>query len=238
MSNNIISINYIYLLQEREFTKTKENIYKVGMSQKENHKRFNQYPKGSILLFQMICNNCKNIEKCLIKIFKENFKLRNDIGNEYFEGDYKSMIDIIYSTIKNEKEEYENLKQTKEDNKEDNKVIEKTIFQEEIKYNKINKIIVTDYECGICQFKCSYKSDWLRHLSTLKHNVSVNENKVEIIKNKKNDIFKCICGKIYSTNSGLWKHKKNCENINLNENKMVESIELRLKQNNDIQNIV
>ena len=43
-----------YLLQEREFVKTKENIYKVGMTQKENYERFNQYPKGSVLLFQMI----------------------------------------------------------------------------------------------------------------------------------------------------------------------------------------
>jgi hypothetical protein len=140
MSNNIISINYIYLLQEREFIKTKENIYKVGMSQKENHKRFNQYPKGSILLFQMICNNCKNIEKCLIKIFKDNFKLRNDIGNEYFEGDYKSMIDIIYSTIKNEKEEYENLKEIKD---EEEDIYQITTYEEWIKYNNISEIIIT-----------------------------------------------------------------------------------------------
>jgi hypothetical protein len=35
-------INYIYLLQEREFVKTKETIYKVGMTKKENYIRFNQ----------------------------------------------------------------------------------------------------------------------------------------------------------------------------------------------------
>jgi hypothetical protein len=40
--NQIINI---YLLQEREFIKTKENILKVGMTTKLNHKRFNQYPK-------------------------------------------------------------------------------------------------------------------------------------------------------------------------------------------------
>ena len=96
--------NYIYLLQEREFIKTKENVYKVGMTKKENHERFNQYPKGSVLLFQIICNNCKNMEKFVLKKFKETFKQRKDIGNEYFEGEYKSMIDIIYSTIKDENE--------------------------------------------------------------------------------------------------------------------------------------
>ena len=55
MNNYNMIINYIYLLQEREFIKTKEHIYKVGMTKQENHERFNQYPKGSILLFQMIC---------------------------------------------------------------------------------------------------------------------------------------------------------------------------------------
>lgn len=100
MSENIT--DYIYLLQEREFIKSKENVYKVGMTQKENCKRFNQYPKGSVLLFQMICNNCKNLEKQIINLFKENFTHRKDIGNEYFEGECKSMIDMIYLTIKNE----------------------------------------------------------------------------------------------------------------------------------------
>jgi hypothetical protein len=99
---NAFITNYVYLIQEREFIKTKENIYKVGMTKKENHTRFNHYPKGSVLLFQMICNNCKNIEKQIIKLFKEKFKHRRDIGNEYFEGDYKYMIDLIYLTIKDE----------------------------------------------------------------------------------------------------------------------------------------
>lgn len=95
-----ILIGYIYLLQEREFIKTKENIYKIGKTKQLNHFRFNQYPKGSILLFQMICNNYDNIEKKIIKELKEEFKNRKDIGNEYFEGDYKMMIEIIYSIIK------------------------------------------------------------------------------------------------------------------------------------------
>ena len=36
------------------------------------------------------------------KIFKEKFEHRLDIGNEYFKGDYCSMIDIINTIIKNE----------------------------------------------------------------------------------------------------------------------------------------
>jgi len=95
---------YIYLLQEREFVNSKQNIYKIGMTCQENHKRFNQYKKGSILLFQIICTDCRILEKNIIKIFKEKFKQRKeDVGSESFEGDFKHMIDIIYQCVSQEK---------------------------------------------------------------------------------------------------------------------------------------
>lgn len=138
MSDNIDEeVNYIYLLQEREFIKTKENIYKAGMTKKNNFERFNQYPKGSVLLFQMICKNCNDVEKEVLKIFKEHFKQRKDIGNEYFEGDYKEMIDIIYNIIKGESEE------VNEDNVNEEIYIIRT-YEEWIKYNKINGIVITN----------------------------------------------------------------------------------------------
>jgi hypothetical protein len=164
MNDTTMMSQYIYLLQEREFIKTKENIYKVGMTKKENHKRFDQYPKGSVLLFQMICNNCKNIERQIIKLFKEKFTRRTDIGNEYFEGDYKVMIDYIYSTIKDENGECENVKITnsKEESEENYKddddeesnenedanqvaksTYQITTYEEWIKYSKIRGIVIT-----------------------------------------------------------------------------------------------
>ena len=64
-----------------------------------NYERFNQYPKGSILLFQMICTNSKSIEQILIKKFKALYVQRKDIGTEYFEGDYNQMMDVIYKVL-------------------------------------------------------------------------------------------------------------------------------------------
>ena len=64
---------YIYLLQEREFIKTNENIYKVGMTKQENLKRLKQYPKDSVLLFQMICINCNDMEKKSYYIIQTTF---------------------------------------------------------------------------------------------------------------------------------------------------------------------
>ena len=95
----IMNTEYIYLLIEREFINAKQSIFKVGKTTQSNNKRIKQYPKGSMLLYQSICQNCGNIEKQIIKKFKEEFKQRKDIGTEYFEGDYKIMIDIIYLII-------------------------------------------------------------------------------------------------------------------------------------------
>ena len=39
MNDTIMMTQYIYLLQEREFIKTKEYVYKVGMTKKENYER-------------------------------------------------------------------------------------------------------------------------------------------------------------------------------------------------------
>ena len=162
LTDTTILTNYIYLLQEREFLKTKENVFKVGMTTKQNHERFNQYPKGSILLFQMICENCKNMETQIITSFKEKFTQRKDIGTEYFEGNYKNMIDIIYSTIKNElctdfeikHKENNNDEEEEDNNDEEETPYQITTYEEWLKYNKISKVIITNKKGeGYIRFK-------------------------------------------------------------------------------------
>lgn len=93
--------NYIYLLQEREFITTEQNIYKLGKTKQENLQRFKQYPKGSKLLLQQVCDVCDILETELIRDFKNKYTHRKDIGNEYFEGDYNNMIKDIHNKITN-----------------------------------------------------------------------------------------------------------------------------------------
>lgn len=106
--NNLNKINkindnqYIYLLKEREFIKTNEPIYKIGKTKQENLKRFRNYPNGTKLFFNIICNDCDKYEKIIINEFKNNFIHKKEIGNEYFMGNYYKMIDIIYKIIWNE----------------------------------------------------------------------------------------------------------------------------------------
>jgi hypothetical protein len=108
--------HYVYLLQTREFINSNQNIYKVGRTKKENLKRFEQYPKGSMLLLQIKCIDCINIENIILKLFRENFEQKKDIGNEYFQGNYKSMIDIIYNIVKNESDNDTSEQPEKSDN--------------------------------------------------------------------------------------------------------------------------
>ena len=72
---------YIYLLQKREFIKTKENIYKIGKTKQENLKRISNYDNGSILICKFKCNDCNKLEKKLITLFREKYELQKNIGN-------------------------------------------------------------------------------------------------------------------------------------------------------------
>ena len=99
-----INTNYIYLLHEREHIRLSEDVYKVGMTRQPNLNRFNNYPKGSILLFQIECLDCRFVESIVIQVFKNKFYNCFFYGNEYFKGDKKSMMDIIYLIITYENE--------------------------------------------------------------------------------------------------------------------------------------
>ena len=92
-------MDYIYLLKEREFIKTGEDIFKIGRSSQFNDKRIKQYPKGSMVLLMIFCGNSKQIEIFLINKFKEIFIQRKDIGVEYFEGCLLKMREIIIENI-------------------------------------------------------------------------------------------------------------------------------------------
>jgi hypothetical protein len=93
---------YIYLMQKREFIKTKENIYKIGKTKQENLKRITNYENGSILICQFKCNDCDKLEKKLITLFREKYELQKEIGNEYFKGNCDDMRDDIYNYIQDE----------------------------------------------------------------------------------------------------------------------------------------
>lgn len=91
------NIGHIYILQEREFIKTNENVYKIGYTCHDDvKKRIKQYPKGSKLIYSEEVEFPKEKENNIINLLTIKYKLRDDIGREYFEGDLVNiLLDII-----------------------------------------------------------------------------------------------------------------------------------------------
>jgi hypothetical protein len=101
-TNNLKAEQYIYLLQTREFLNSNQPIYKIGKTTKSNFIRFNQYPNGSVLLFQSSCYDCNELERRIINLFTMRYKICTLIGREYFEGDSRNMIMDLCNLVNEE----------------------------------------------------------------------------------------------------------------------------------------
>jgi hypothetical protein len=81
--------------------------------------------------------------------------------------------------------------------------------------NKKNSKKLLNFSCKICNFNCSNKQDYTRHLLTAKHKILTNPNE----KTPKNSAaYICDCGKKYKHVSSLCNHKRTCfyDNKNIN----------------------
>ena len=79
------------------------------------------------------------------------------------------------------------------------------------------------YECKLCYFFTCNKKDYTRHINTLKHMKQSNQSSAIQKTQDQERSYICDCGKIYKDNSGLWRHKKKCNNSE-NEMKIEEKI--------------
>jgi hypothetical protein len=114
--------------------------------------------------------------------------------------------------------------------------------------NKIMPFLCHKFECKICDYNTSKKSSYNNHIKSKKHNINVlstNSNNIkQKICSKKHLCTNCY--KEYNDRSGLWRHKKKCEeNNNLQEK--IDNIDLSnkddlimmlLKQNSELLEIV
>lgn len=98
--NNNDTLGYLYIIKEREFIKLNENIYKIGRT-KDIIKRYKQYPKNSIIIYSVMLKKYHELEKKWLMNLNQNKNIinRNDIGREYFEGDYIIIINELMQLI-------------------------------------------------------------------------------------------------------------------------------------------
>jgi len=114
--------------------------------------------------------------------------------------------------------------------------------------NKIMPFLCHKFECKICDYNTSKKSSYNNHIKSKKHNINVlSTNSNDIMPQLCSKKYLCAnCDKEYNDRSGLWRHKKKCEeNNNLQEK--IDNIDLSnkddlimmlLKQNSELLEIV
>lgn len=91
-------MGYIYVIYTREFLKHQEPVYKVGKT--ENIvARLKQYPRGSKLLFVQYVHDCHLLESHVLNHLTSTFKVRTDIGAEYFEGDIMKLLAEVHTIV-------------------------------------------------------------------------------------------------------------------------------------------
>lgn len=68
------------------------------------------------------------------------------------------------------------------------------------------------FHCNNCDFKCSKKSNYEKHILTSKHLKRYKKIQNDTSNNAKNatSCYVCDCGKEFVYHSGLWRHKKKC----------------------------
>jgi gas vesicle protein len=102
--------------------------------------------------------------------------------------------------------------------------------------NLVAKSGTKEFYCGKCDYKCSKKYNWDKHLLTAKHNNDDNGDKLVAKSGKKwqQEAFKCeYCDKEYQHRQNLWRHNKNCSKNNESSNKDDLILKI-LKQNSDL----
>jgi hypothetical protein len=101
-----------------------------------------------------------------------------------------------------------------------------------------------DFFCSFCNFKCSKKSNYQIHIKTKKHKYGLNGNKLKEMEiEKKCQEYICDCGKKYLSSSGLWKHKKICNNNSIQKSNEEEYsdkqlIMMLIKDNSEFKNMM
>ena len=107
----------------------------------------------------------------------------------------------------------------------------------------------TNFFCEKCNYFTYKKCNFDRHLLTSKHKKEQNGNELSDKKSKKEqkraNEYTCNCGKTFKTNSGIWKHQKQCnyikkENITEHDNKddMKQLVINLINQNNELQKTI
>ncbi len=116
---------------------------------------------------------------------------------------------------------------------------------------KVAKVAYKQYTCELCDYICSKKYNFDKHIMTAKHkkvtlgdkNVAKSSKKEQDNNINTNMLSKYVCefcNKEYSSRNGLWKHNRTCKSIPSKSNDIVdkELIMMLIKDNSEFKNIL
>ncbi len=223
-----IFINMVvcYILQEREFIKSGERIYKIGETGRTMKQRMEGYPKGSIVLVSYKVADSRYVESLIFAKFKEKFEQQNEnIGKEYFKGDINDMIDLFHkicSKNKNKKT-YNNITLPETTTKQINVNNDNTLLPTTIT-KQININIDSTIPSNTITNQISMKNNDIIIQATSINQTSPNNNDIAIPENilttTTQNKYHCEpCAKSFTQKSHYVSHQ-NSSTCKLNENKM------------------
>jgi len=97
--------------------------------------------------------------------------------------------------------------------------------------------INSNFVCEYCNFRCSKKGDYNRHIITRKHKLMCNETQKtsKIIKS-----YTCSkCNVLFNSRTTLWRHTKTCNGINTASNVITTELVMELiKDNKEMKQII
>jgi hypothetical protein len=102
--------------------------------------------------------------------------------------------------------------------------------------------------CDCCEYITSNKKDYIKHLSTAKHQNETNETKMKQKIPKKSPDHICCCGTVFNSRTTLWRHKRTCildnKNDCINEANNAETtekdglVQLLIKENQEFKSLI
>jgi hypothetical protein len=111
--------------------------------------------------------------------------------------------------------------------------------------SQISPKVAKTFCCEMCDYKTCKRNDYLKHISTDKHQKKKNGSKMVV---NGSDLspkvaeYKCHCGKVYKYDSGYYRHKKKCleSNIKKDDEEVSDKdlIMMLVKQNSELLEVI
>ena len=186
--------SYMYLLKEREFVNSGEDVVKTGFSEAFS-KRMLAYPKGSIVLATLRVSHGRSTERMVLAALRSRFKSRRDIGAEYFEGPLREIVSVFHETC--------------------NADVSDVVTTQMMPATEKDTVPAT-YECKRCGYTSVKRTDLLRHLdnkttcppTSTDAPISAMRDELLAMRDKSTTCPKC--GKFYPLRTNMLRHAKTC----------------------------